>query len=72
MDEAARDRLAEIGQDDLDELMSFRITGESRVWCIQDSAIMRVLWWDPHHGVYPIEKDKADRKKRRRRRLISN
>ncbi len=63
----ARDRLASIKQDDLDELMSFRVTGTNRVWCIQHENIMRVLWWDPEHAVYPVEKDKADREKRRRR-----
>lgn len=64
---AAQERLAAIGQDDLDELVSFRVTGVRRVWCIQDGPIMRVLWWDPEHKVYPVEKDKADRKKRKRR-----
>jgi hypothetical protein len=49
----AKDRLAEIKQDDLDELMSFRISGTKRVWCIKDGNIMRVLWWDPDHQVCP-------------------
>lgn len=52
----ARDRLAEIQQDDLDELMSFRISGQKRAWCIQDCNIMRVLWWDPEHKVCPSPK----------------
>lgn len=52
----ARDRLAEIKQDDLDELMSFRLTGTNRVWCVQDRNIMRVLWWDPDHTVCPSKK----------------
>jgi hypothetical protein len=47
----ARDRLAEIQQDDIDQLMSFRIGAKKRVWCIQDLNIMRVLWWDPEHEV---------------------
>jgi len=55
-EKAARDRLAEIKQDDIDELMSFRITGLKRVWCIQDRNIMRVLWWDPEHAVCPSPK----------------
>ena len=49
----ARDRLVEIQQDDVDELMSFRISGKKRVWCIQDRNIMRVLWWDPDHAICP-------------------
>lgn len=52
-DKAAQDRLVELKQDDLDELMSFRITGRRRVWCIRDNNIMRVLWWDPEHSVCP-------------------
>ena len=50
---AAKDRLMNINQDDIDELMSFRISGKKRVWCIKDRNIMRVLWWDPEHQVCP-------------------
>jgi hypothetical protein len=52
----ARKRLSDIEQDDIDELMSFRITGKERVWCIRDMNIMRVLWWDPKHAICPSEK----------------
>ena len=52
----ARERLEDIKQDDADYLMSFRITGKSRVWCIPDRNIMRVLWWDPNHSVCPAPK----------------
>jgi hypothetical protein len=52
-EKSARDRLADIKQDDIDELMSFRISGKKRVWCIKDGNIMRVLWWDPTHTVCP-------------------
>jgi hypothetical protein len=55
-EKSAKDRLAEIQQDDLDELMSFRISGKKRVWCIKDHNIMRILWWDPEHSVCPSEK----------------
>lgn len=61
--EAARARLVEIGHDDLDEMMSFRVTGAVRVWCVHDTSIMRVVWWDPKHEVYPTPVDIADRKK---------
>lgn len=63
----ARQRLGEIDLDDLDELVSFRISGAERVWCIKDGSTMRVLWWDPNHSVYPVEPDKNDRRKRRKR-----
>lgn len=55
-EKVAKDRLADIKQDDTDELMSFRVSGKKRVWCIQDRNIMRVLWWDPEHAVCPSEK----------------
>jgi hypothetical protein len=52
----ARDRLSEIQLDDLDELMSFRITGAGRVWCRMHGNMMLVLWWDPSHEVCPAPK----------------
>jgi hypothetical protein len=52
-EKAAQDRLKKIQQDDVDALMSFRISGTKRVWCIQDGNIMRVLWWDPKHEICP-------------------
>jgi hypothetical protein len=52
----ARKRLVEIEQDDVDELMSFRVTGRGRVWCIPAANIMRLLWWDPDHEVCPAPK----------------
>ncbi len=64
----ARERLAAIRQDDIDELMSFRVMGEPRVWCIPHKNLMRVLWWDPKHQVCPWIKDPADRRKASNRR----
>lgn len=68
LEKPARDRLVDIGHDDQDVLMSFRITAKCRLWCIKDGAMMRVLWWDPEHAVYLVPKDRGDRKKRHRRR----
>ena len=56
LSKAARDRLANIKRDDVDELMSFRLTGPNRVWCIQAGNIMRALWWDPDHKICPTKK----------------
>lgn len=64
----AQDRLKAIERDDIDDLMSFRIAGAERVWAIRRQNIMHILWWDPTHKVYPTEKDKADRVKRKKRR----
>jgi hypothetical protein len=49
----ARDRLGDIQLDDIDEMMSFRITGAGRVWCRMDRNMMLILWWDPQHEVCP-------------------
>lgn len=50
---SARDRLAAIEKDDIDELFSLRISGRERIWCITDRNVMRVLWYDPRHEVCP-------------------
>ncbi len=52
----ARDRLAELGQDDEDELFSIRLTGRERVFGIRDRWIFKILWWDPDHQVCPSYK----------------
>lgn len=67
---SAQDRLQQLKLDEFDELMSFRLTGANRAWAYrlpEQQNIMRLLWWDPEHQVYPTEKDKADRRKRKRR-----
>lgn len=50
--EAVR-RLEEIGQADVDELFSLRLSGKERIWGIRDRHILKVLWWDPDHLVCP-------------------
>lgn len=53
---SARNRLQKIKMDDIDELMSFRLSGKERVWCIRQlNNIMTVLWWDPHHEICPAQ-----------------
>ncbi len=52
----AQRRLEEIQQDDVDALMSFRINGPARVFCIREREVMRVLWYDPDHLVCPSAK----------------
>ena len=63
----AKERLVEIERDDLDELLSLRLSGTNRVWCFKAGHILRPLWWDPDHQVYPVKKDKKDRKKDRKK-----
>lgn len=50
----ARERLAEIELDDIDELFSFRMAKRVRVWAIRDGSVFKLIWFDPHHTVYPM------------------
>lgn len=52
----ARERLQELRQDDTDALFSIRVTGRRRVFGIRDGSVLRLLWWDPEHAVYPSHK----------------
>ena len=52
----AKKRLRYLDRDDLDDLWSFRISGERRFWCIKHENIYALLWWDPNHTVYPVAK----------------
>lgn len=52
----AQKRLIEIGQDDLDQLYSLRLTGKKRVWGIKEGNILWLLWWDPLHAICPSAK----------------
>jgi hypothetical protein len=51
--DAAADRLEEIGQGDIEELVSLRLSGPERVWGIRTGNVLMVLWWDPEHAVCP-------------------
>jgi hypothetical protein len=50
---AAQDHLADIRLDDVDELISLRLSGKERVWGIRSHNVLTVLWWDPDHEVCP-------------------
>ena len=52
----AFDRLAEIKQDDIDELVSLRLSGPERIWGILELGTLRLLWWDPDHQICPSHK----------------
>lgn len=56
LSKAARDRLQEIEQDDTDTLFSLRIGGKSRIFGIREGGVLRILWWDPEHEIYPSRK----------------
>jgi hypothetical protein len=40
----------------VDELLSLRLGSKERIYGILDQGVMSVLWWDPVHEVYPVEK----------------
>jgi hypothetical protein len=53
----AVERLREIKQEDeIDSMFSFHLHGEPRIICIRDRGIARLLWFDPEHGVCPVNK----------------
>ena len=53
----AKKRLTEILQDDIDEVVSLRLSGRERVWGIRQAGVFKVLWWDPKHEVCPSLRD---------------
>jgi len=56
LSKAAQDRLAEIDMNDIDEIFSLRMQGAQRIFGVRDVATLRMLWWDPDHGVCPAPK----------------
>lgn len=55
LSKAARDRLREIEQDDIEELFSLRLDAKKRIYGIQDRQILELLWYDPDHTVYSMK-----------------
>jgi hypothetical protein len=51
--EEAKNRLVELNQEDIDELISLHLDGKKRVWGIRDRNFLKILWWDPKHKVCP-------------------
>ncbi len=54
---AAQRRLQEAWGEDLpDHIYSLAVDGKKRIWGIKQGTCYRVLWWDPDHEIYPVEK----------------
>jgi hypothetical protein len=51
----AKQRL-ENRQIDASTLVSLRCTATARIWGIRRENVLSLLWWDPNHQVYPVEK----------------
>ena len=49
-------RLQEISRDDEDELVRLRLSNKGRLYGIMRGHVFNVLWWDPHHKVWPSTK----------------
>lgn len=52
----AQAHLKNTGQDDIDQLVSLRLTGTQRVWGIWEKGVLNLLWWDPYHQVCSSKK----------------
>ena len=40
-----------------DEIFSLRLTGTHRLWgIIEADGVFRILWYDPDHTIYPLDK----------------
>jgi hypothetical protein len=49
----ARGRLEALKQDDIEEMLSLRLSGKERIWGILDRGVCTLFWWDPDHQVCP-------------------
>ena len=52
----AQKRLLDLGHDDVEELVSFRLTSSQRIWAIRVQNVSCLLWWDPRHEICPSHK----------------
>lgn len=39
-----------------EKVFRFRINGKCRLWGFRSEDLFRILWYDPDHKVYPVEK----------------
>lgn len=53
----AKRRLGELKQNDLEQLFSLRLKGKVRLYGIIEGRIMKILWYDPEHRLYPSNLD---------------
>lgn len=53
LSDVAKQRLKDIGMDDLEQLFSLRLTGKQRIYGPRIGPVLKVLWWDPRHEACP-------------------
>jgi hypothetical protein len=49
----AQQRLDELKQYDLEQILSLRLSGAERVWGVLAEGVCTLIWWDPKHRVCP-------------------
>lgn len=55
----AQERLDQLGHRDYAHLYQLDIRGpgqKQRLWGLREENIFNILWWDPNHEIYPVEK----------------
>jgi len=55
-EKAACDDLVAAEMDDVDSMVSLRLSGRERIWGILDRGVLSIVWWDPEHRVCPSRK----------------
>ena len=50
LSQSAKSRLADLQQDDAEELFSLRLSGTERIYGIRDRRALKLLWYDRYHG----------------------
>ncbi|MBF2761689.1 MAG: hypothetical protein ISN28_15760 [Ectothiorhodospiraceae bacterium AqS1] len=51
----ARKRWQELEREE-DELFRFRGNGKLRLWGFRQVATFYIVWWDPTHDIYPVDR----------------
>ena len=51
----AKNRLRQLQLDENPKLLSLHLSSKKRIWGIKIGNVIKVLWWDPEHKVYPTQ-----------------
>ncbi|MCH6196831.1 hypothetical protein MHT86_04860 [Corynebacterium mastitidis] len=52
---AVRHRLQSLDEAE-EQVFRFRLSGRRRLWGFRSDDLFRILWYDPEHSVYPLDK----------------
>jgi hypothetical protein len=56
IDHDAIKRWKDIGLEEYDTAFRFRLSSKKRIWGYKQKGIFYLVWWDPTHEIYPVEK----------------